>query len=181
MKNKKEVILFLVKFFVVYFSLTAGYSFYLNKNQVTEGVFSCAPITKMVTEQSEFVTELFGYDVYIDQNYQELSMMFMVNESYVVKIVEGCSSISIIVLFLAFIISFKGRWYHTIWYAIIGVILIYVVNILRIVLLALAIYHFPEYQAVLHNIVFPSIIYGMVFLLWVIWVRQFSIIGKNND
>ena len=143
MKKKKGVILFLVKFFVVYFSLTVAYSFYLNKNQVTEGVFSCAPITKIVTDQSEFVAELLGYDVYTDQNYDDRSMMFMVNESYVVKIVEGCSSISIIVLFLAFIISFTGRWYHTIWFAILGVLLIYVVNILRIVLLALAMEHFP--------------------------------------
>ena len=100
----------------MYFSLTAAYSFYLNKNQITDGVFSCAPITKIVTDHSEYVTELLGYDVYTDQNYQELSMMFMVNESYVVKIVEGCSSISVIVLFLAFIIAFSGRWFHTIWF-----------------------------------------------------------------
>lgn len=166
---------------MVYFSLATAYSYYLNKSQVTEGVFSCAPITKTVTDHSEFVAELFGYDVYTDQNYQELSMMFMVNEYYVVKIVEGCSSISIIVLFLAFIIAFQGRWYHTLWYAILGMVLIYIVNILRIVFLALAIYHYPEYQDVLHNIVFPGIIYGMVFLLWVVWVRNFSILNKKDE
>ena len=167
-----------MKFFAVYFGLILIYSFYLNQTQVKDAIFACAPITKTVTNHSEYVTELLGYDVYTDQNYQELSMMFMVNEKYVVKIVEGCSSISIIILFLSFIIAFKGKLTHTILFGIFGIITIYTVNILRIVFLALAIYYFPEYQNILHNIIFPAIIYGMIFILWVIWVRKFSLTNR---
>ncbi len=169
----------MVKFFAVYFSLTLLYSLYLNASQVTEGVFACAPITKMVTQHSEYVTELFGYNVYTDQNFNELSYMFMVNESYVVRIVEGCSSVSVIILFLSFIIAFSGKLKATLVFGLFGVILIYITNILRIVFLALAIYHFPEYQAILHKLIFPLIIYGMVFILWVIWVRKFANINKK--
>ena len=165
---------------MVYFLFTTMYSFYLNKTQVTEGVFACAPITKVVTEQAEYVTELLGYDVYTDQNFEELSMMFMVNESYVVKIVEGCSSIAVIILFLAFIVAFKGRLKPTILFGIFGIALIYLVNILRIVFLALAIYHYPKYQNVLHSLIFPAIIYGMVFILWVIWIRKYAKIDKKT-
>lgn len=167
-----------MKFFAVYFGLILAYSLYLNKTQVKSDVFACAPITKAVTNHAEYATELLGYDVYTDQNYQELSMMFMVNENYVVKIVEGCSSISIIILFLSFIIAFKGKLKHTILFGIFGIIVIYVVNILRIVFLALAIYHFPEYQNILHNIIFPAIIYGMIFILWMVWVRKFALTNK---
>jgi exosortase family protein XrtF len=180
LKNKKGVILFLVKFFGVYFVLGGLYSFYLEKTQITQDIFECAPITKVVTAHSEFVSELLGYDVYTDQNFDELSMMFMVNESYVVRIVEGCSSISIIILFLAFIIAFSGSFKGTFFYGIFGVTIIYIVNVLRIVFLALAIYHYPGYADVLHKLIFPLIIYGMVFILWVIWVRKFALINKKK-
>ena len=156
------------------------YSFYLNKTQVTDGVFACAPITKVVTQHTKYVTELLGYDVYTAQNFDELSMMFKVNESYVVKIVEGCSSVAVIILFLAFIIAFSGKLKSTILFGISGIVLIYVVNILRIVLLALAIYQYPKYQNVLHNIIFPAIIYGMVFILWAVWVRKYAKIGEKR-
>lgn len=147
---------------------------------MTEGVFACAPITKVVTQHSEFVTELLGYDVYIDQNFNELSYMFMVNESYVVRIVEGCSSISVIILFLSFIIAFSGKLKPTIIFGLFGITLIYITNILRIVFLALAIYHFPRYQGILHKLIFPLIIYGMVFILWIIWIRKFANINKRG-
>ena len=164
----------------MYFLLGGLYSFYLGRSQVTQDVFACSPITKVVTEHSEFVAELLGYNVYTDQNFNELSMMFMVNESYVVRIVEGCSSISIIILFLAFIIAFSGSFKATFFYGVFGVVAIYIVNVFRIVFLALAIYHYPEYKDVVHDLIFPLIIYGMVFILWVIWVRKFALINRKK-
>lgn len=180
MNKNKVVILFLIKFFAVYFALIIVYSLYLDKTQITEGVFSCAPITKLVTDHSEYVTELFGYDVYTAQNFNELTMMFMVNDRYIVKIVEGCSSVSIIILFLSFIIAFSGKMKATILFGLFGVLAIYTVNILRIALLAIGIYHFPDYEELLHKLIFPAIIYGMIFILWVIWVRKFAILNKKK-
>ncbi|AOW21660.1 exosortase family protein XrtF [Urechidicola croceus] len=181
MKKNKVVILFLVKFFLVYFSLTFLYTLYLERTQDTGAIFSCAPITKVVTQHSENVAELFGYDIYTEQNFDELSMKFLVNGSYVARIVEGCSSISIMILFLAFIIAFSGSFKATIIYGLMGVVLIYITNILRIVILAIGIYHYPKYQDVLHSLVFPALIYGMVFLLWVIWVRKYATINKKAE
>lgn len=180
MKNNKQVILFLAKFFVVYFVLTGCYSWYLNSTQEKTDVFACSPVTKMVTHHAETVTEWFGYDIYTDQNFQELSMMFMVNEKYVVKIVEGCTSVSVMILFLAFIVAFSGKIKHTIIFGLVGILLIYLTNIFRIVVLSIIIYHYPQYQEIMHSLFFPAIIYGMVFLLWVIWVNKFATINKKN-
>lgn len=181
MKQNKVVILFLVKFFVVYFSLTGLYSFYLNKVQDTGAIFTCAPITNTVTNHAQKVCEFLGYDVKTSQNFGELSIAFEVNGNYVANIVEGCTSVSVMILFLAFIIAFSGKLKATVLFGIVGLTLIYITNIFRIVLMTLAIYHYPEYQNILHDIVFPGIIYGMVFLLWVIWVRKFAIINKKTN
>lgn len=180
MKKNKVVIVFLVKFFAVYFSLTGLYALYLNNFQQKDSIFACAPITNVVSNQAKGICKFLGYDIFTEQNPNELSISFFVNEKLVSKIVEGCTSISIMILFLSFIIAFSGRTKTTILFGISGLILIYAVNIFRIVLLTLAIYHYPKYSPFLHNIVFPGIIYGMVFTLWVVWVNKFALINRKT-
>ena len=43
MKGQRNTVLFLIRFFLTYFILFGTYSFYLNKTQQKEGVFSCSP------------------------------------------------------------------------------------------------------------------------------------------
>ena len=90
------------------------------------------------------------------------------------RVIEGCNSISIIILF----IPFSGPKRATIIYAIVGSFIIYLINILRIAFLTMMLYNYPNQQMVLHNLVFPAIIYGTTFLLWVIWVQKFSHLKK---
>ena len=71
------------------------------------------------------MSNLLGYDAYVEQNTDELSMKFMLNGKYVSRIIEGCNSVSIIILFLAFIIAFSGSLKDTIWFGIFGSLLIY--------------------------------------------------------
>jgi len=92
----------------------------------------------------------------------------------VARVIEGCNSISIIILFIAF----SGPKRATIIYAIVGSFIIYLINILRIAFLTMMLYNYPNQQMVLHNLVFPAIIYGTTFLLWVIWVQKFSHLKK---
>ena len=179
MKKNKVVILFLVKFFVVYFSLTSLYSLYLNNTQETASVFACAPVTNTASNHAKWTSELLGYDINTYQNPNELSVTFEVNDKVVAKIIEGCTSISIMILFLAFIIAFTGSLINTLWFSIVGLLLIYAANIFRIVFMTLAIYHYPYLSDVLHDIVFPGIIYGMVFILWIVWVKKYASINKK--
>ena len=64
---------------------------------------------------------------------------------------------------------------ETLLFILLGSVLIHILNIARIALLCMALYSFPEYEHMLHGVVFPLIIYGIVFLLWVIWVNKFSL------
>lgn len=137
-------------------------------------MFSCAPITQTVARHASTVANIFGLDTFTEQNPDELSMKFYLNGKYTVKVVEGCSSISVIILFLAFIIAFKGDVKDTVFFGIAGSLFIYLTNLARIVILTVLIQKFPQYQYFLHELMFPAIIYGMVFLLWIIWVKFFS-------
>ncbi|HCY83023.1 MAG TPA: exosortase family protein XrtF, partial [Xanthomarina gelatinilytica] len=43
-----------------------------------------------------------------------------------------------------------------------------------VVILSVGLYHYPWRKDVLHTVIFPAIIYGMVCLLWLFWVNRFS-------
>ena len=174
MNKYKNITLFLVKFFVAYFLLFTTYATYLNKSQVKESGFQCASITTKVADQTVSVLRFFGYNVRSVQHDKEMSVKLLVDNQYIARVIEGCNSISIIILFIAFIIAFSGPKRSTLIYAIVGSFIIYVINILRIAFLTMMLYKYPEQQTMLHNLVFPSIIYGTTFLLWVIWVQKFS-------
>ena len=79
-----------------------------------------------------------------------------------------------LILFLAFIVAFKGSLKNTILFVIFGSLIIYFFNVIRIALLTVLLQEFPNQQMFLHNLVFPAIIYGITFLLWVVWVQKFS-------
>lgn len=179
MDKNRAIILFLVKFFISYLIMVGLYATYLNKTQEKETLFSCSPITTTVAKQTVKMIRILGYKAEVEQHQDELSLKLMVNGNYVSRVIEGCNSISIIILFLAFIIAFSGSVKATIIYGIIGSVLIYFTNIFRIAVLSIGILEYPTQQEILHGLVFPAIIYGMVFLLWVIWVNKFSNFKKQ--
>ena len=120
MKNRKIIINFLIRFFVTYFLLLAAYSFYLKQTQQKGDIFSCDPLTEEVAYQSHKLGKLFGFNTYTGQHESELSMKFFVGDVYAARIVEGCNSVSIIILFLTFIIAFTGTFKATVIFGIIG-------------------------------------------------------------
>jgi exosortase family protein XrtF len=130
--------------------------------------------THLVGLQSEAVIESLGYTSKIMNHPNEPSLQLFVNDIFLARIIEGCNSISIIILFTSFILSFFAKFKVTFLYIFTGAVIIYSANILRIVILAIGIYEYPQYTSFLHTIVFPLIIYGTVFILWIFWVWLFS-------
>ena len=154
------------------------YSAYLNKTQKNSEVFSCAPITKIVAKQTEIALNFFGYNAKIEQHTEEVSVKLFIDNIFIARIIEGCNSISIIILFISFIVAFSSDLETTFLFIVFGSLLLYVTNVFRIVIISIALYKFPQYQYVLHDILFPLIIYGTTFLLWFLWIRKFSTLKK---
>lgn len=178
MKKYLKSLLFLVRFFVTYFIFFGIYSSYLQKNQIKNTYFQVDPITRMVATQTSTLLNWIDYSAKTAQHQEELSMKIIIKDTYVSRVIEGCNAVSIIILFIAFIVAFSGSLKATLLFSIVGSFLIFLVNVLRIALLSVLLYKYPEQQVFLHNIVFPAIIYGFTFLLWTLWVKQFSNLKK---
>ena len=165
----KSVIRFVVLFLGTYLVLTFLYSWYLHSSK--DSIYPPDFVTHLVARQSSDVLNGLGYEAMVTPHDSQPTMKLFVNGEYLARIIEGCNAISIIILFVAFVIAFAQKLKKTLLFVLAGMVLIYGVNIIRIAILAIALFEFPQYDELLHGVVFPGIIYGMVFLLWMLWVR----------
>ncbi len=175
----KSVIKFILTFLLVYAVLSFSYKLYLDFSDGSK--YYPDYLTNLVAKQSESLLHTFGYDASIAKHPHEASMKLIINTKFVARVVEGCNSISVIILFIAFMIAFAGKFKTTFLYILAGSVLIYVVNLFRIVILSIGLYHYPWRREELHTVIFPLIIYGMVFLLWMFWVNRFSKLKKKHE
>lgn len=163
---------------MVYIALSYAYKLYLDNSN--SPVYYPDYVTHQVAKQTNALVSFFGYDSQVVKHPDEPSMKMIINGKYLARVIEGCNALSVIILFVAFIVAFKGKLKTTFLFILFGVATIYIANIIRIALLSIGIFHYAEYTTLLHSVIFPSIIYGLVFLLWMLWVNKFSNIGKNN-
>ncbi len=174
----KPFLLFLGKFLLTYLLLTFVYQSYLGQFDVNKN--ETDTFTKLVAQQTEDVLLFFNCDVRTAPNSKEPAVNFYYNQKSIARIIEGCNAISVIILFVSFIISFSGKIKATIYYVVGGSIIIHILNVSRIALLCVLMYHYPAQKKLLHDVLFPLFIYGVVFVMWIIWINKFSKYAKKT-
>lgn len=170
LKKYAPVLRFIFTFAGAYLLLAVLYQFYLQN-------FTASPpdyLTQLVATQSESLVTAMGYTAEVQTPNLQSALQFNINGKLVAQIIEGCNAVSVLILFVSFMIAFWGKGLLGFLYTFAGIALIYAVNILRIALMAVGIYEYPQHTVFLHNIVFPLIIYGLVFMLWVGWIITVS-------
>ncbi|MBC7847209.1 MAG: exosortase family protein XrtF [Flavobacterium sp.] len=168
----KPFLLFLGKFLLTYLVLTFVYENYLSqfdtKKYETDG------FTQLVANQTKDLMLFFNFDANITPNTKEPAINLFYNQRHMARIIEGCNGLSVIILFVSFVVAFSGKTKATILFIVGGSILIHILNVFRIALLSILLYYFPAREHILHGVLFPLFIYGVVFMLWIIWVNKFS-------
>ena len=169
----KPFLLFLGKFLLTYIVLTLVYQSYLNRFEIEKNEVDS--FSQLVANQTQSVLTLFDAKAHTEAHPTEPSIKIFYKDHYISRIIEGCNALSVIILFVSFVVAFTGKLKQTLVFILLGSVLIHVLNIARIALLCIALYHYPEFEHTLHGVIFPLVIYGMVFLLWVVWVNKFSL------
>lgn len=88
------------------------------------------------------------------------------------SIAWSCTAIKQTFIWLCIMLFTAGPWKHKLWFIPLGMVGIYVFNILRITLITLTIEHHPECFDLLHTYVFKYLFYAFLFALWVVWVEK---------
>ena len=165
-------LVFLGKFLLTYLILTLVYKSYLSQYDVQQ--FEVDSFTQIVANQTRDLMLLFNCDASIAPNIKESAVNIYYNQRSMARIIEGCNGLSVIILFISFVVAFSGKIKSTILFLLGGSLLIHILNVSRIALLCVLMYYYPKQQHLLHSVLFPLFIYGVVFLLWIIWVNKFS-------
>ena len=110
--------------------------------------FEVDGFTELVARQVKSVLSLFDYAVVLSPYPNDPSVLVAVDQVPIVRIIEGCNAISVMILFAAFIFAFSKGFVKTAIFVILGLLLIHVLNILRIVFLIIGIIKLPEYEHV---------------------------------
>lgn len=118
---------------------------------------------------SSFFLESFGYNVFTGAE-----RVIGVDGTGGLWIGDNCNGMSLFGLFAGFIIAYPGSWKKKILYIPIGIMLIELMNIVRIIALAILDTYSRKWTEFNHTYTFTVIIYGFIFLLWMTWVNRFS-------
>ena len=169
LKTYYPTLKFIFKFILIYIILVAVYNYYLSFFQHQTDYLTLW-VGKIVSK----IYSIIGINVQSIPIETEPGLKLIVHGQYVARIVEGCTAMSVIVMFVAFIVSFGQHIKKTLIFALAGSVVIFIFNLLRIVLLGYLLYAFPQYQDVAHRIVFPALIYGFVVFLWIIFIKKYN-------
>ncbi|SFJ58598.1 exosortase family protein XrtF [Chryseobacterium indologenes] len=174
LKDFKPVLGILLRFIIIYLVLLFAYQFYLN----TSKAGGLDPFSRLIADQVTSVQNKVGYPTELYDDVKNEQVWFYVKNDYVTRMVEGCNAISVIILFVSFVFAFyKGS--KTFLFVGVGLLLLYVMNLLRIAGLNIVMSDYKEYGKMFHDFIFPAIIYGTVVVLWLVWIKFFALRHEN--
>jgi exosortase/archaeosortase family protein len=107
----------------------------------------------------------------IDLRLQEGQIMWL-NNGCGIQINLSCSGLKPIIQFLLLMIIFPGPWKKKAWFIPLGVIVVYLTNILRVIGMAIAGSLAPEHLKFVHDNILRAMFYVVIFFLWWIWVEK---------
>ncbi|WP_160137097.1 exosortase family protein XrtF [Chryseobacterium sp. c4a] len=175
LKDFKPVLGILLRFIIIYLVLLFAYQFYLNASKDS----GLDPFSRIIANQVSALQNAIGYPSQLYNDVNNEQVWFYVKKQYVTRMVEGCNAISVMILFVSFVFAFyKGA--KTFVFVGVGLILLYIMNLLRIVGLNVVMAEHKEYGKMFHDFVFPAVIYGSVVLLWLIWIKFFALKHENS-
>jgi len=175
MKEFKPILIFLLKFLLSWGIMVLAYNFYLSHYHSEN---KPDPYSQTVAKWTVNCLHTAGFDSHqMDDETRPWTWVY-INQKATSYINEGCNAISIMMIFVAFIIAFSTTWKQTILYILGGLIILQVMNVLRIALLNYIFGYHHEYGEMAHDYLFPAIIYGTIVVLWIVWVKFFALKPK---
>ena len=103
----------------------------------------------------------------------------LASDTFAVNIVAECTAVGPLVLFIGAVIAYPARLGSKLTGAVMGLIVLTVVNVVRIVTLFLIGASYPQYLNIAHLLVWQTAIILLAIVLWLIWVERIATVGDR--
>jgi exosortase family protein XrtF len=161
-------IFFLLKFIVIYVVGNFLYGLY-----VTAYEPSPDPVTYWVTDQTAVVLTVCGWPTEAENQTNKATTELSHDGKRILAVYEGCNGLNVMIIFVAFLYAFGPITKNFFWFVPLGLLIIHLINLARITLLFWVSIYWADYMYFIHKYFFTAILYVVVFILWVWWVRRF--------
>ncbi len=169
-KEFKPTIAFLVKFTAFYLVGNILYGLYVTSFKPRPD-----PVTSFVSAQTAVVLTACGSSVAsVDQLKKPMTWLIFEGRS-VLSVYEGCNGLNTMIIFVAFILAFGPVSKKMLWYIPLGLLIIHLANLVRISLLFYVAEYWPHFMYFTHKYFFTAILYVVIFVMWIFWVKRFSL------
>lgn len=128
-------------------------------------VFNTA-VDALASQVYYIVHDVFNMDVIAIKN-----IFYAVEAESLVKIVWSCSGLKQMFVFFCIIAFYPGAEKHKLWFIPLGLLLIWILNVLRISTLVGVFAQFPDAFDFAHEIS-KYIFYFVIFMFWVFWEEK---------
>jgi exosortase family protein XrtF len=134
------------------------------------------PLSQLVVEQSTALLSVVdsNYHLSIEQRGKYIMHTVCYNTKCLVGVGRGCNALELFILFAGFVMAFPGPIRHKYWFIPAGILLIHFLNICRVAALAVIQFKAPHYLDFNHKYTFTFLVYGVIFILWLYWVKNYS-------
>ncbi len=157
---------FIIVSVVIYLTWFFGYEQWLAHDGRLDNV-----LCEHIAAASVLMLRLVGFAASISSGNAHLVLM-----SGVPSVVVGapCNGLVLYALFGGFVVAYPGPWQRKLWYIPVGVLLIWVLNVMRVA--ALAVNHVYSHSSLdfNHHYTFTFIVYAFIFWLWMVWARRLA-------
>jgi exosortase family protein XrtF len=173
-KEFNPAFLFLLRFVAVYLAGNIAYGLYISS-------YGDHPdrVTSMVSGHTCVALSLLGEPVSPGAVKDAPKVAVLLDDKVIFNVYEGCNGVNVAIVFMAFVIAFKGPAVSTLIFVLTGLILIHMANLARLSLLYFVIRHFESGFFFFHKYLFTAILYAFVFILWYVWVIRYSDYSKR--
>lgn len=165
----KSALRFLGIFVGLYLLLNTFYGFWIQHYYP-----QVDPFTFSVAKQVAAILTFFGQAFSAMAEQQSANVALWLNNEVVVYVFEGCNGINVMIVYLSFLVAYKGTIRQFLMFCFGGLVLIYLLNLVRVGLLAEVALFYPEQLYFFHKYLFTGFIYTLVFVLWYYWIKVTS-------
>lgn len=172
--SSRAFVKFIVASGLLYFLLYLVYQFVVRRYTLYDQRFIAG-----IIESADFILKSVGYSTF--KVLQDRDMQVIgIDGSGGVWVGSNCNAITLFGLFSVFIIMYPGgNQKHKWWFVPAGILAIHLLNIFRVVALAIIARYKPDYLNFNHTYTFTFMVYAFIFCLWIVWVNKFSTHAAN--
>lgn len=167
LKKNKQAVYFILKMLGVYLLLQGTYDYVLSPSTGIDPW-----LIQLIISQVEGILLWMDYTL-LQPDPQYTAHLGIYGTSGVV-VGNPCDGLSLFILFASFLIVFKGKWWFKLIYITLGIGLIHLLNVLRVLSLALIVLYSPDSLDFHHSYTFTLFIYLVIFLFWMLRIKILS-------